>query len=217
MFQIWKLCLAKNNQEGYGTSSNFNLSINQAQRMYLDYLTGEYQKYQLQRPIAVVQFGQTEKIRQSLAPLIYGAILNPTSGIAPFPQDYELTDNMWGLYGYYNIKFIQQDRLESYLHSEIDPIEENPVYLIQHEGFHFFPESISDARLSYIRKPPSIVWGYTLNANNREVWNPATSQNPIWGEADAMQVIVRALSIMGVSMQINTVIGYAQAIKDGGQ
>lgn len=67
---------------------------------------------------------------------------------------------MWGLYGFYNIRFAQQDRLDSFIHSSIDPIAENPIYLIQHEGFHFFPENFGSARLSYVRKPPSIVWGW---------------------------------------------------------
>ena len=219
VYTLWKLCLAKNNQQGYGTRENFQSSINQAQRSYLDYLLGEYQKYQVQRPIAVVEIGMNARIRQSLAPLIYGAILNPNSGtgIAPFPSDHEYPDAMWGVYGYYNIKFIQQDRLDSYIHSSIDPIAENPVYLIQHEGFHFFPQDIGMTRLSYVRTPPSIVWGFSYDQLNREVWNPATSQNPVWGETDMLQIIVRALQIMGVSMQVGAVVQYSQEIKNGGQ
>lgn len=219
VFNIFKLALAKNNQQGYATRENFYQAINQGQRGYLDYLLGEYQKYQVQRPIAVVEFGMNARIRQSLAPLIYGTILNPNAGtgIAPFPNDYEYPDAMWGVYGYYNIKFIQQDRTDPYIHSSIDPIAQNPVYLIQHEGFHFFPETIGLTRLSYVRTPPSIVWGYTLDSNNREVYNPATSQQPIWSETDILQVIVRALEIMGVSLQIGAIVQYANEIKNVGQ
>ncbi len=219
VFLLWKLCLSKNNQQGYGTRENFQQSINQAQRSYLDYLLGEYQKYQVQRPIAVVEIGMNARIRQSLAPLIYGAILNPNAGtgIADFPSDYEYPDAMWGIYGYYNIKFIQQDRLDNYLHSSIDPIAENPVYLIQHEGFHFFPQDIGMTRLSYVRNPPSIVWGFVFDQLGREQWNPATSQNPIWSETDIMEVIARAVQIMGVSMQVGSVIQYSQELKNAGQ
>lgn len=219
MFQIWKLALAKNLQQGYGTRDNFYLSINQGQRSYLDYLMGQYQKYQIHRPIAVVQFGQNQRIRQSVAPLIYGAILNidANTGISDFPADYEYVDNMWGVYGFYNIRFIQQDRLDSYIHSEIDPIATNPVYLIQHEGFHFFPQDMGTARLSYIRTPPSIVWGYSLDSNGREVYNPSTSQDPVWSDTDCMQIIVRALQIMGTSLQLDVVNQYASEVKNIGQ
>lgn len=219
VFQIWKGILAKNQQQGYGTRENFYLYINQAQRGYLDYLMGQYQEYQIKRPISVVQFNQNLRIRQSVAPLIYGAILNinPGTGIGDFPNDYEFVDNMWGVYGYYNIKFIQQDRLDSYIHSEIDPIQQNPVYLIQHEGFHFFPQDIGMSKLSYVRTPPSIVWGYTLDSNGREVYDPSTSQDPIWAETDIMAIIARALEYQGISIQVGAVVQFANEVKMKGQ
>ncbi len=218
VFRIWRLALAKNQQEGYGTRQNFFDTINQGQRQYLDYLMGSYQKYQIQRPISVVEFGQTQRIRESLVPLIYGVVLhpNPTTGIATYPSDYEYVDNMWGVYGFYNIKFIQQDRLDSYLHSTIDPVQTNPVYLIQYEGFHFFPETIGDTRMSYIRTPPSIVWGFRLDENGRERYDPSTSQDPVWSEMDIIQIIVRALEIMGVSLQVGMINQYANEIKNVG-
>lgn len=218
-YELMLYIVRKNKQNGYLSPEDFNRSINSGQRMYLDYLLGEYQKYQIRRPIAVVEFGQNERIRESIAPLIYGTVLSPntTTGIAPFPSDYEYTDNMWSLYGFYNIKFTQQDRLDSYIHSTIDPIVTNPVYLIQHEGFHFFPENIGSARMSYVRKPPSIIWGYNLDSNGLPVYNAALSQNPIWGETDILQVIVRALQFVGVSLQAGAVVQYSQEIKTGGQ
>ena len=219
VYVIMSYAVAKNRQQGYLSPEDFNNTINIAQKSYLDYLLGEYQKYQPMRPISVVEFGQNERIRTSLAPLIYGAILNPFpyNGISPFPNDFEYTDNMWGLYGFYNIRFVQQNRLDSYTHSTIDPIISNPVYLIQHEGFHFFPEDIGAAKLSYVRTPPSIVWGESRDSNNRPVWNPFTSQNPVWSDTDMLQIIVRALLLVGCNLQLGAVIQYANEIKQGGQ
>lgn len=222
VYRVMLYATAKNKQNGYLSPDDFNLAINQGQRMYLDYLLGEYQKYQPQRPIAVVEFGQNERIRESISPLIYNTILpiTPITGIASQPSDYEYTDNMWGVYGNYNIRFVQQDRLDSFIHSSIDPVSTNPVYLIRHEGFQFFPDrpyGENQAKMSYVRKPPSIVWGEARDSNNRPVWNPATSQNPIWGESDIIQVIVRALSWVGVNLQLGVVIQYAQEVKTQGQ
>jgi hypothetical protein len=218
-YQIMTLICSKNLQQGYLSPDDFNRSINMAQRSYLDYLLGEYQQYRMQRPIPVVGFSQNQRIRDSFAPLIYGTVLtvNPATGIAPFPSDYEYVDNMWGLYGFYNIRFAQQDRQDSYIHSEIDPIEENPIYLIQHEGFHFFPENIGQTRMSYVRNPPAITWGYQLDFNGIPVYDPTTSQDPVWSDSDCLQVIVRALAIEGVSMQFGAVLQYAQEIKQTGQ
>lgn len=219
VYQIMLYACAKSLQQGYLSPSDFNTTINIAQKSYLDYLLGEYQKYQIQRPVAVVEFGQNERVRDSMAPLIYNTLLaiNSTTGISPFPSDYEYVDAMFGQYGFYNIRFIQQDRLDAFVHSSIDPIADNPAYIIQKEGFRFFPETIGSARMYYVRQPPPIIWGYTLDSNGIPVWNPATSQNPIWSDTDTLQVIVRALALVGVSLQFNTVLGYAQEIKTNGQ
>jgi len=222
MYEVWIRVLGKNKQQGYASPDDFYVYINQAQRSYEDYLLGEYQRYQIQRPIAVVEFGQNERIRDSIAPLIYNTILpiNSTTGIASYPSDYEYVDAMWGVYGNYNIRFIQQDRYASYKYSEIDPVIENPVYLIRQEGFQFFPErpyGENQAKMSYVRNAPSIVWGYNLDSNGVPVWNAATSQNPVWSETDCLQIIVRALALIGVQLQFGVVLQYAQEIKNTGQ
>ena len=221
MYEVWSYAIAKNLQQGYGSPSDFYITINQAQRGYEDYLLGEYQQYQIRRPISVVEFGQNARIRDSLAPLIYGTILNiDASGVASRPSDYEYVDNMWSVYGNYNIKFIQQDRLDTYIHSEIDPNVTNPVYLINHEGFLFFParpNGDNQAKLSYVRNAPSIVWGFTTDSNGIPRYNAATSQQPVWSDTDCMQIIVRALAIVGVNLQAGVVSQYAQEIKTQGQ
>lgn len=217
-YEIIKYAAAKN-QQGYISPDNYYLIINQAQRQYLDYLLGEYQRYQVGRPIAVVEFGQNEKVRQSLAPLIYGTVLspNPTTGIAPFPPDFELVDAMWSMYGFYNIKFVQQDRQSSYYRSSIDPVAQNPIYLINHEGFQFFPENIGSTKMSYVRNPPSIVWAYNLDGNGLPVYDPINSVGPIWNDFDMMNIITRALQLVGINLQLGAVLQYSKEIKEGGQ
>lgn len=190
-----------------------------AQNSYLDYLLGSYQNYQAGRPIARVELGENQRIRQSISPLIYGAILAPnsTTGIAAYPSDFEYADAMWSLYGLYRIRFTQQDALFSAYRSAIDPITQNPIYLVKQEGFQFYPENIGNARLSYVRTPPPIFWGYTLDGNGIPVYDPALSQQPVWGNTDMLNIIVRALALVGVNLQFNTVLQYSQEIKQGGQ
>lgn len=224
LYELWLYALNKNLQQGYASPEDFYTCINQGQRSYLDYLLGQYQKYQIRRPIAVVEFGQNERIRDSIAPLIYSVVLNINSisdtGIAPRPSDYEYVDAMWSIYGNYNIRFVQQDRLDSYLHSEIDPIQDNPVFLIEHAGFHFYPTNpygYDKAKMSYVRNPPSIVWGYNLDSNGIPVWDATKSQDPIWSETDCLQVLVRALALAGVNLQFGVVLQYSNDIKNNGQ
>ncbi len=217
-YKILQIAINKN-QNGYLSPDDFFRIINQAQSQYLEFLLGEYQKYQPGRAIPVVAFGQNQKVRTSIAPLIYGTVLaiNSSTGIAPFPSDFEQVDAMWEQYGFYNIRFAQQDSLRSYYRSVIDPIETNPIYLIKHEGFQFYPETLGYARMSYVRTPPSIVWAYTLDSNGVEHYDPFNSVAPVWSDMDMMQIIARALRLYGVNLQAGDVINYANEIKNMGQ
>jgi hypothetical protein len=217
VYRIILYAVGKNKEQGYVSPQDFYIIINKAQSMYFDYLLGEYQKYQVGRPIAVVSFAQNEKIRTSLAPLIYGIVLNAVSGIAPFPNNFQLVDAMWSLYGNYNIRFAQQDSVDSYVHSVIDPIAQNPVYIIQHEGFHFYPETTQNARMSYVSTPPSITWGFIYDSNGVPVYDPTQSQQPIWSDYDMIQIIIRALQLVGLNLQLNTVVDFSREVKQLGQ
>ena len=218
-YKIILYAVSKNLQQGYISPDDFYTVINTAQQQYLDDLLGSYQKYQAGRPIAVVELGDNERIRQSVSPLIYNTILSPntTTGIASFPSDFEVADAMFDAYNLYNIRFVNQPRLASFVNSSIDPISRNPVYILRWEGFQFYPNDIGMARLSYVRTPPSIIWGYTLDSNNIPVWNPAISQDPVWGDVDMMNIISRALRMIGVNMDFGTVSQYAEEIKQTGQ
>lgn len=219
LYRTYTYILGKNNQQGYASPDDFYTTINSAQNEYADYLLGEYQKYQAGRPIAVVEIGNKEKIRQSISPLIYDTILpiNAVTGLASYPSDYLMADAMWSVYGWYNIRFVQQPRLASFMNSTIDPIADNPVYLLKEAGFQFYPTTIGSASMSYIRNPPSIVWGYVLDSNDIPVWNPATSQDPVWGDFDLMNILSRALRMSGVNLDSNVVSQYAEEIKNMGQ
>ena len=223
--QAYKLTLyaaSKNLQNGYVSPEDFNtILMPLGQRSYMDYLLGEYQRYQIKRPIAVVEFGQNERLRDSLSPFIYGVVVPiDASGYGTRPSDYEYVDTMLSVYGNYNIRFVQQPRMDAYIHSAIDPVATNPVYLIEYEGFHYFPArpyGENQAKMFYVRTPPAIVWGYVLDSNGIPVYNPATSQQPVWSDTDMLQVIVRALAIIGVNLQLGALVQYAEQIKQGGQ
>jgi len=219
LYILWKYCLAKNSADGYASPEDFNLTIRQGERSYLDFLLGQYQKYMPGRPQAPVSFAQNERVRTSLIPLIYSVVLpiNSTTGIAPYPSDFEQVDAMWSVYGFYRIRFTQQDSLWSKYHSVIDPIASNPVYLLKDEGFQFYFETIGMARMSYIRDVPYMNWGYTLDSNGLPVYDPATSTQPIWADVDCLNILVRALDIAGVNLQFPIVLQYSNDIKKSGQ
>lgn len=212
--------IVRKNQNGGITPSNFNLIINRAQYSYMDYLIGEFQKYLPGRPMAAVEFGQNQDIRQRLTPFIKTPTtltIDGSTGVAPYPADFQAADAM--RYGQYNrrVKYIQQDRLDSHLNSYIDPVDTNPVYLTIDTGLQFYPANLGTARFSYIGTPPAIVWNYTSDAYGRAIYNPVGSVDPAWYDLDAMQIVTRALAMVGVNLQLNAVQQYAAMIKNTGE
>jgi hypothetical protein len=219
VYQLVLYSTAKNNSQGYVSPADFNLVINQAQKSYVSYLLGSFQQYMPGRPVARVEFGQNTIIRTRLAPIIYWDTLTVDAfGFAPYPADYLQTDAMFTEEGYQRIRSVQQDRLYSYYNSVIDPIQTNPIYILEDTGFHFFPEDIGNAELSYVANPPDMKWAFTLNAiTGIPEYDQGSSDQPVWDDASILEIIVRALAIIGVNLQLQTVEQYSMAIKNQGQ
>jgi hypothetical protein len=207
VYQIVQYACGKNLQQGYISPADFNLTINQAQKSYASYLLGNFQQYQPGRPQARVEFGQNTVIRQRLTPIIYGYNLTvDNTGFSPYPGDFLQQDAMWSYYGYNRIREVQQQYFYSIYNSVIDRIPSWPVYMIEYDGFRFFPNNTGQAKLSYVRNPPDMIWGYTLNVNGIPVYNPASSTQPVWDDASILEIIVRALRIIGVNLQYLSLI-----------
>jgi hypothetical protein len=218
MYDLMKYIIRKN-QNGNLRPQDFNLVINTASLSYMDFLLGEFQKYIPGRPYAAVDFGQNQDIRQRLSPFIPAPVnitINGT-GYGAYPTDYLNSDAM--VYGIYRqrVKYIQQDRLSSHLNSYIDPIATNPIYLIYKDGFQFYPTNLGSATLSYIKKPASMVWDFTIDIYGRPIYNPVGSIQPEWNELDQLEIVVRALAQVGVNLQLRDVEQYSQQIKMQGQ
>ena len=227
---VYKIVLyitGKNLQQGYVSPEDFNNTINIAQYPYVAYLLGIFQQYQPGRPVARVEFGQNSVVRQRLAPIIYESFLTVNgAGYSPYPSaaalvpsngDYLQTDAMWSAYGYERIREVQQHYFYSIYNSKIDPVASWPVYMIKNDGFQFAPFNIGQARISYVIEPPDMIWGYTLDVNGVPIYNAANSVQPVWDVASILEIIVRALRIIGVNLDYNQVNNYANQIEFQGQ
>lgn len=218
---IYELCkfIVDKNQNGYLKPVDFNRVINVGMRSWIAWILGDFQQYTPGRPIARVELGNNEIVRQRLTPCIYGYILNvhPIYGTSPYPGDYIQTDTMYSIYGVKRIRYADNDKLDAYYNSVIDPIATNPIYLIEDINFQFYPISVWKAKLRYVRDPSDIHWGFTENINGKAVYDPATSVDPIFDNMVIMEIIVRALRLVGINLQVAAVIQYADEIKTQGQ
>ncbi len=228
MYQICQFAINKA-QNGYLSPSQFNLIINQAQVSFQDYLLGEFQQYQYGKGTPRVDYSLNETTRQRLAPLIASANLTiDANGEADYPEDYSQTDSMRNPTTFDRIRYVEQDSLYSYYNSHIDPIATNPIYLLQPTGYQFYPKTLGTAKLTYVRTAPDMVWAYTLDVNNRPVYSPVGdtgvgitpttgSVDPVWYDVDKLEIISRALKLIGVNLQTPLIEQYANQVTQIGQ
>jgi hypothetical protein len=226
MYQICQFAINKA-QNGYLTPSEFNLTINQAQVSYQDYLLGEFQQYQYGRPQARINYSQNENIRQRLTPLLTESTLtiNSTTGESPYPADYVQADSIITS-DLKRVRFVQQDSLYSYYNSEIDPVATNPIYLIEPNKFQFYPKTLGSAILTYVKNAPDIVWAYTT-VSGRPVYAPTQTGvgvtpttgtvQPVWDDVELLEIIARALKLIGLNLQDGIVSQYANQVTQTGQ
>lgn len=226
MYQICQFAINKA-QNGYLTPSEFNLIINQAQVSYQDYLLGEFQQYQYGRPQARINYSQNENIRQRLTPLLATSALavNSGTGAITYPADYVQADSLLTS-TLQRVRYTQQDSLYSYYNSTIDPVATNPIYMITSTGFQFYPITIGTVTLNYIKEAPSIVWAYTT-VSGRPVYaatqtgvgvTPTTGTvQPVWADVDLLEIIARALKLIGLNLQDGQLEQYANQVTQQGQ
>lgn len=216
--------LANQFQRGNISPQRFNLIINQASTSFLNYLLGQFQTYNYGKPEARVQFGVNETARQRLTPLInpLSPLTIDSTGLAPYPTGFEQVDAMFST-TMDRIRFFPQHRLYSYLNDPIDPINTNPGYVLESGGFRFYPNTtyngtqLLGAKLSYVQTPPAIVWAYTLDGNGRPDYNAGLSVGLPWYEVDCLEVISRALKMVGVNLEAAAVSQYGEGIMKQGQ
>lgn len=209
---------ANKNQSGTIRPQDYNLIINQGQRDYMKFLIGETQTYTSGRPIAKVELGNSQRVLRSLAPFIdaVSTLSINVNGIATWPTNMEEVVAMYTT-SMDRVKYVQQDSAWSYLKSVIDPIATNPIYTIIDGEFQYYPITLGAAKISFIKTPPDIVWAYTLDPNGRPIYDSGASVAPLWADTDMMEVITRALRLVGVNLQLAVVSQYATEIKTIGQ
>lgn len=218
-YKLMLYILNKNQTGGNLSPADFNRTFNQAQVSYTSYLLGSVQQYTPGKPVARVELGENSVVRQRITPIIYGYILNvDQTGFAPYPADYIQTDAMWSIYGYKRVRYYDNDKWYSAYNSSIDtPTTNNAIYRLRDEGFEFAPANVVQTKMSYVRNPPDVVWGYVLDTNNRPVYDPARSVDPVWDSVSILDIIGRALAMCGVNLQFGMVEQYAQELKNTGQ
>jgi hypothetical protein len=72
------------------------------------------------------------------------------------------------------------------------------------------------AVLTYVKDAPQIVWAYTT-VSGRPVYDSASSVQPVWDNVDLLEIIARALKLIGLNLQDGQLEQYANQVTQQGQ
>ena len=88
--------------------------------------------------------------------------------------------------------------------------QSQPIFLYEDEQLEVFPTTItSDIKVSYIKKPDQIQWGFSVGSLGQYLYNPAASTNFELHVSEQVDLITGILLYSGVIIQDPTIIQVA--------
>lgn len=206
--------LVRENQSARFSPSEFSRAYSLSQNMVFDKFLG---KITIAPHIAL---GQNERIAERLKPFkVTDAALAVTSQIAAYPEGFQAITGMYDPSTGNDIQYIDDSRLRKRLNSVIDPIAQaNPaVFTNASTGWQIWPATITSVKVSYYKLPPAVVWGYKLDFDDRPVYDPITSVQPLWDDVTNKEIIGRTVRELGISLHDQAMVQIGEQIIQQGE
>lgn len=209
----FSLTLIKKNMAGGLKSSDFERQWNDAQGSYQDDLLGRWQARNNGKTGLNTGLIEDETILQKLSAFISPTTLTITNGVSDKPSDFVYRVSlMIGNYDCYKINYNQRS---SVINNVIDPpsIANSTYYFLEYEDYYeFLPTTVTSAALDYIATPKDIKWGYTWDAQGRQVYNAGSSVQPQWDNNSCREITKRMLKGIGVSFKDADFANFGQSV-----
>lgn len=203
-------------QNGYMSGDQFNLLAPLAQLSVMNDRIGNVKKYQVSHPVPPQGFNNSQKAREELMPLLVKPTTTAVStGVAAYPEDYIYYDSI--TVNGRLAKEATNDEIAELNNSLIMPPSTRfPKFVMNSDGFYIYPNTISSIKLSYLRKPATPVWAYTIS-NNEEVYDAGNSQDFELAETTHLEIVMVILQMSGVNLNMLQVTQFAQAMEAQGK
>jgi hypothetical protein len=214
---VWDLtrALCKKHNTAYLDPDQFNLYINRAQVTKFMELYGNPQEYQPGLPAPRIAYEVTQKVTDDLRQFKKEAILTVDSdGKSNYPADYVHTLSIGK--NDRPIEVVRQE-LEMYRRSSkiVGPTVHDPICVLKETYYQFYPKDIASAELSYLRQPQEAKFAVTI-VSGRPVYDPTLSINLEWPDVAVNDIVMRALSYIGISIKDAEILQYAETLKKTG-
>jgi hypothetical protein len=168
-------------------------------------------------------YAAAQKMQESLSPFkkTY-TFLDAPSGVTTAPADYQyLTGGRiiymdGGRIRYKALKVISSDELAYRLNSQLRPVTiTSPIAVMAGKVsgislIQLYPKQSMAGEIDYLKRPAVPKYAYTQN-ERAFTYDSGNSVQLEWGESELNEIILRALSFLGISIDDQLVTQYAEA------
>lgn len=203
---IYKLTLflTRKNQSASISARDLAYAWNTEQNAYHSDLLGKWQSRNNSKTGVNTGLVLNETMSTKLSGFTIPVSLPIVSGNATKPSDfiYELAVRKLGgivtKINHGQIQYVNDDIIDP-------PTIDGSYYIVEYGGYYkIFPANATgNLELDYIASCSDIFWAYTLDTNNRQVYDPINSVQPKWDTPTIISITKRALTSFGVSFKDN--------------
>lgn len=191
--------LTNKNQTGAISRKDLFYAWNGEQSAYQEDLLGRWQAKSNGKSGPNTGMIQDETVLIKLAPFTIATTLSVSGGFVTWPSDFMYLSAL-RINGEKVYHFNKDERwsIES---SVIDPpsIPDDSYYYTEYDNqYLILPISVSSVDMDYIAKVIDIVWGFTPDGQGRQIYDPATSTQPVWSQNSIIEITRRTLKSFGV-------------------
>lgn len=191
--------LTNKNQAGSISATDLFNAWNAEQSQYHQDLVGRWQKQNNTKTGIMSGLVEDEITISALAPFIVPTTIAIAGGQGLKPSDY-----IYGVALRINgakVFSVSHDMVWAVNDDVIDPpsIADNSYYYTEYLNyFSFLPAAVTSFDLDYVAETRDIVWAYTLDANNRQVYDSGASVQPQWNKNTVIEITKRTLKGFGL-------------------
>lgn len=196
----YTLFLTNKNQAGGISATDLFNAWNAEQSQYHQDLVGRWQKQNNTKTGIMSGLIEDEVTISALSPFIIPLnAINITGGRGLKPADY-----IYGIALRINgskVFSVSHDMIWAVNDDVIDPpstIDNSYYYTEYLNYFSFLPATVTAFDLDYVAETRDVVWGFTLDANNREVYSAGASTQPQWNKNTVIEITKRTLKGFGL-------------------
>ena len=198
IYSYTKFLMNKNQAGSISPTDLFN-AWNAEQSAYHQDLVGRWQKQNSTKTGINTGLVEDEVTISQLSPFIVPQTIPIAGGLGFKPVDYiyavALRINGTKVFS------VSHDMIWAVNDDVIDPpsVADDSYYYTEYLSyFNFLPASVTSFDLDYVAETTDISWGFTLDGQNRPVYNPATSVQPKWNKNTVIEITRRTLKSFGL-------------------